>query len=250
MNICIIDDEKDNRDLLIHFIQTHHKNVHILGEAIGVKDGINSINKLKPDLIFLDIEMPDGTGFDLVENLTDHHPEIIFYTAYNQFALRAIECSALGYLLKPINKESVNQVINKATEKIDLKNKALQYQILKEQINTEERKAARFLISNSDGMHIIYFDELIYCNANSNYTILHLENNKRIIIAKTLKEIEMIVSSQPQFLRIHHSTIVNITKIEKLIKHDQNLSVLLNNNIELAVSRSKKDQLLTLLNTV
>lgn len=242
MNICIIDDEKDNRDLLIYFIQTQYQDIQILGEAACVKDGIHIINTYKPDLIFLDIEMPDGTGFDLVDNLTEYLPEIIFYTAYNQFALRAIECSALGYLIKPINKTTVEQVITKAAQKIDLKNKALQYQVLKEQISVAENNSTRFLISNSDGMHVLNFDNLIYCTADSNYTTLHLED-KKIIVAKTLKEIEIILSNHTQFLRIHHSTIVNISKIIKIQRVEQNIFVLLKNNIELAVSRSKRDML-------
>ena len=105
MNICIIDDEKDNREILAFIINTYHKDVNIIGEADSVQNGLLLINSSKPDLIFLDIDLPDGTGFDIIRKLHDHKPEIIFCTAYNQFALKAIECSALGYVLKPIIKE-------------------------------------------------------------------------------------------------------------------------------------------------
>ena len=182
MNICIIDDEKDNRDILSYIIKTYHKNVNIVGEGNSVKNGIKII-----------IEMPDGTGFDLISQLEQHKPEIIFCTAYNQFALKAIECSALAYVLKPIIKESIANAIEKANVKVDANHKLLQYEVLNEQLKTQSKDKVRFLLSCVDKMHIIYVEELICCIAHSNYTDIHLENNKKITVAKTLKDIESIL---------------------------------------------------------
>ncbi|HOY42117.1 MAG TPA: LytTR family DNA-binding domain-containing protein [Chitinophagales bacterium] len=245
MNICIIDDEKDNRDILTYIINKHHKEVVIIGEGDSVQNGVKIINLTKPDLIFLDIEMPDGTGFDLIKQLDEHKPEIIFCTAYNQFALKAIECSALAYVLKPIIKTSIADALQKANKKVDANNKVLQYEVLNEQLKNQTKDKARFLLSNSDKMHVIYVDELICCIAHSNYTDIHLENNKKITVAKTLKEIENILNNYSQFIRIHQSNIINIDKIIDLLKADNNLSVQLNNKMELAVSRSKKDELMS-----
>ena len=111
MTVCIIDDEKTNRDIISYLIQKIQLDVTILGEANAVKSGIELVNSKKPDLIFLDIEMPDGTGFDLVQKLDVHKPEIIFCTAYNQFGLRAIECSALDYILKPVTKNTIETAL-------------------------------------------------------------------------------------------------------------------------------------------
>lgn len=245
MKIGIIDDEKSNRDILIYLINQIQPDTIIAGEAENVKAGVELINRCKPDLIFLDIEMPDGTGFDLIQQLDETKPEIIFCTAYNQFALKAIECSALAYVLKPIIKTSIADALQKANVKVDTNNKLLQYEVLNEQLKNQTKEKARFLLSNSDKMHVIYVDELICCIAHSNYTDIHLENNKKITVAKTLKEIENILSNYEQFCRIHQSNIINTDKIIGLLKADNNLSVQLTNKMELAVSRSKKDELMS-----
>lgn len=244
MNICIIDDEKDNRDILTYIIKTYHKNINIIGEGDSVKSGIEIINQTKPDLVFLDIEMPDGSGFDIISQLNHHKPEIIFCTAYNQFALKAIECSALAYVLKPIIKESIANAIEKANVKVDANHKLLQYEVLNEQLKTQTKEKGRFLLHCADKMHIIYIEELICCIAHSNYTDIHLENNKKIFVAKTLKDIESILSNHKQFIRVHQSNIVNINKIIDFVKLDNNLSLKLSNDMELAVSRSKREELI------
>ena len=140
MTVCIIDDEKTNRDIISYLIQKIQLDVTILGEANAVKSGIELVNSKKPDLIFLDIEMPDGTGFDLVQKLDVHKPEIIFCTAYNQFGLRAIECSALDYILKPVTKNTIETALQKAKNIVDKNYKSVQYEILKEQLENSEKK--------------------------------------------------------------------------------------------------------------
>ncbi|HUM52011.1 MAG TPA: LytTR family DNA-binding domain-containing protein [Chitinophagales bacterium] len=244
MTVCIIDDEKTNRDILSYLIQKIQPDVTILGEADAVNSGIDLINNKKPDLIFLDIDMPDGTGFDLVQKLDAHKPEIIFCTAYNQFGLRAIECSALDYILKPVTKNTIDTALKKAQQLVDKNYKAVQYEILKEQLGNTEKKGTRFLISNSDGAHIIPTDELICCIADSNYSHLHLTKNKKIMVAKTLKEIESMLEINANFLRIHQSNIVNLDKIDKINRQENNVFVVMSNGMELAVARSKKDELL------
>lgn len=244
MTVCIIDDEKTNRDIISYLIQKNQPGVTILGEADSVKSGIDLINNKQPDLIFLDIEMPDGTGFDLVQRLDKHKPEIVFCTAYNQFGLRAIECSALDYILKPVTKNTIENALQKAKNMVDKNYKAVQYEILQEQLELSDKKGKRFLISNSDGAHIIPTDELICCIADSNYTNLHLTKNKKIIVAKTLKEIESILAVNGNFLRIHQSNIINVDKINKIIRQDSSIFILMSNGMELAVARSKKDELL------
>ena len=242
MTVCIIDDEKTNRDIISYLIQKIQLDVTILGEANAVKSGIELVNSKKPDLIFLDIEMPDGTGFDLVQKLDVHKPEIIFCTAYNQFGLRAIECSALDYILKPVTKNTIETALQKAKNIVDKNYKSVQYEILKEQLENSEKKGKRFLISNSDGAHIIATDELICCTAESNYSHLFLTKNKKIMVAKTLKEIEAILEINENFLRIHQSNIINLDKIENIIRQDNNIFVVMSNGMELAVARSKKDE--------
>ncbi|MFN8295277.1 MAG: LytTR family DNA-binding domain-containing protein [Chitinophagales bacterium] len=247
MTICIIDDEKSNRDILNYLIQQIDTSFQIIGEAENVTAGISLINKKKPDLIFLDIEMPDGTGFDLIQQLEEYQPEIIFCTAYNQFALKAIECSALAYILKPVIKKTVADALQKANKKVNANYRLLQYDVLVEQLKNQLPARERFLLSTSEKMHMIYIDELICCMAHSNYTDIYLEHNKRITVAKTLKDIEQILSNYKQFMRIHQSNIINLNKLVDFSRVDNNLLVRMNNNMQLAVSRNKKEEFLSLI---
>lgn len=244
IKVCIIDDEENNRIILSHYLSQHAEIVDLVGQAANVRSGVQLINEFKPDLIFLDIEMPDGSGFDLLSQLTDFIPEIIFCTAYNQFALKAIEFSALDYILKPITKDILSKAIQKATIKVDNKQRLAQYQILKERINNPTEQALKFAVTNSDGTHIIYFSELIYCSAHSNYTDIHLDSGMKITISKTLKEMEILLENQASLLRIHQSNIVNINKILRISRTDNSLILLMSDNAVLAVSRNKKDELL------
>lgn len=239
MNAAIIDDELDNRTILQHFILQYEEQINIIGQANSVKSGLKLINEFNPDVIFLDIEMPDGSGFDLINKFEQHIPEIIFCTAYNQFAIKAIECSALAYILKPVTQENVFNALKRAKIKVTEKHKVLQYEILNEQL--QNNIAGRFIVTNSDGMHVVHYNHVICCIAHSNYTDIYLTESRRITISKTLKEIEFILSKYSKFIRIHHSSIINIEHINKVSKTENYLSVLMINEIELSVSRSKKD---------
>jgi two-component system LytT family response regulator len=252
IKVCIIDDEESNRIVLAHFLNKYHnQEIEIIGQADKMSSGLNIINQLKPDLIFLDIEMPDGSGFDLLYQLQDVIPEIIFCTAYNQFALKAIECSALAYILKPITKDALAKAIQKAIAEAHIKNQLEQYEILKQKLNHPTNQAVKFAVSNSDGTHIIQYSKLLYCTAHSNYTAIHQDGNNKIIISKTLKEMELLLENQPSFFRIHQSNIVNLDKIKKIIRNENTITLIMSDNAELTVSRSKKEELLERLkNTV
>ena len=244
IKVCIIDDEESNRIILSHFLSQYTEIVDLIGQAANVRSGVQLINELKPDLILLDIEMPDGSGFDLLNQLEEYIPEIIFCTAYNQFALKAIEFSALDYILKPVTKDALATAIKKATVKVDNKERLEQYEILKDRINNPLTQPFKFAVSNSDGTHIININELLYCSAHSNYTDIHLVNEKKITISKTLKEIEIMLVNQPLIIRIHQSNIVNIDKIIHISRTENSLSLLMSNHVELSVSRNKKEELL------
>ena len=223
MNICIIDDEYDNREILSFIIKNQKGDYNIVGEASNVQQGIKLIRETKPDLIFLDIEMPDGSGFDLLYDLGEDKPEVIFCTAYNQFALKAIECSALAYILKPLTVEMVSEALQKATIQLDKNQKVLQYDTLYEQLNHAKSKA----IDDNFFLCLIY---------------LFIQNKKKITVSKTLKEIEKILESNPDFMRIHQSFIINLKKIKNISRIDAHLVVIMSDGKELSVSRSKRDE--------
>jgi two-component system, LytTR family, response regulator len=241
LKACIIDDEVNSRDVLELMLKENHKDVHIAGTASTIKEGAALILKHKPDIIFLDIEMPGGSGFQLVKELQHPLPEIIFCTAYGHYAIKAIECSALAYLMKPISSVKLNEALEKAKTKTNPLQRGLQMHVLDEQLSTT-KEASRFLINSTEDIKVIKMDEVLCCIAESNYTKIHLINGTKIMASKTLKEFELILS-RPNFFRIHHSYLINLNHILRINKTD-GIRVELPHHINLDVARTKRDELL------
>ncbi len=238
---CIIDDESNSREVLELMINENHPEIQVVGTAANVVEGLAVIRKLQPDILFLDIEMPGGSGFDLVRQLTEPIPQIIFCTAYGHYAIKAIECSALAYLLKPVSSQKLHEAIEKARMKTNPLQVSLQRNVLQEQLNTT-REATRFLINTVEDTKVIRFDEVVCCVAESNYTKIHLVDGSRVLASKTLKDFETILY-QPHFFRIHNSYIINLNFIKRILKAD-GCMVELPNNILLDVSRAKREELM------
>lgn len=241
LTICILDDEKNSREVLQLLIKENHPDINIAGMAPNIKEGILLIEQKRPDIIFLDIEMPGGNGFQLVKQLEEPVPEIIFCTAYDQYAIKAIECSAIAYLLKPVSPKKLADAIGKAKIKTPALQHNLQMNILEEQLNPE-KTPTRFIINTAEDIKIIKFDEVVCCIAESNYTKVHLADGGKIVASKTLKEFENILH-QPNFFRIHHSYLINMNFIKRISKAD-GCMVELSNGINLDVAKTRKADLL------
>lgn len=241
LNAIIIDDEANSREVLELLISENHPDVKIAATASNIKDGFAIINKYQPDVVFLDIEMPGGNGFELVKKLKTTLPEIIFCTAYGHYAIKAIECSALAYLMKPVSIVKLSEALQKAITKTNPLQRSLQLNVLEEQLSTT-KEASRFLINTTEEIKVIKFDEVVCCIAESNYTKICLLDGKKIIASKTLKEFETILH-QRNFFRIHHSYLINMNHILKISKAD-GVSVELPHNINLDVARTRKDDLM------
>jgi two-component system LytT family response regulator len=238
---CIIDDEANSREVLELMIDANHPDIDIVGVASNIQDGLELIKTHQPDMVFLDIEMPGGSGFDLVRQLTEPLPQIIFCTAYGHYAIKAIECSALAYLLKPVSSQKLHEAIEKAKIKSNPLQRSLQRNVLEEQLNPS-KVPTRFLINTVEDTKVIRFDDVVCCVAESNYTNIHLADGTRIVASKTLKDFETILY-QPHFFRIHHSYLINLNYIRRIIKTD-GCMVELPNNVILDVSRSKREELM------
>jgi two-component system LytT family response regulator len=239
---CIIDDEVNSREVLELMILENHQDISILGSAANCKDGIQMIRELHPDIVFLDIEMPGGSGFDLVRQLSEPIPQLIFCTAYGHYAIKAIECSALAYLLKPVSSQKLHDAIEKAKMKSNPLQRSLQRSVLQEQLHPG-KEPTRFLINTVEDTKVILFDDVMCCVAESNYTKLYLGDGSKLLVSKTLKEFETILY-KPNFFRIHHSYLINVNYVRRIIKTDGCMVELLH-NIVLDVSRSKREELLT-----
>ena len=246
LKACIIDDEVNSREVLELMIKENHPDIQITGTASNTTEAFSLLLDKQPDILFLDIEMPGGSGFELVKKLKEPLPEIIFCTAYGHYAIKAIECSALAYLLKPVSSQKLHEALEKARMKSNILQRTLQMHVLQEQLSPSE--SSRFLVNTAEDIKVIKFEEVVCCIAESNYTKIYLSDGRKIVASKTLKEFETILH-KPYFFRIHHSYLINLNYIQRINKTDGCI-VELPHNISLDVARSKKEELMTKITTL
>ncbi len=240
INAIIIDDEAKARESLKKTITAYCPEINILAMGNNVDEAVKLINQLSPDLVFLDIEMPNGNGFTLFDKIKNPTFSTVFTTAYEEYAIKAFRIAALDYLTKPIDFRQLQEAVirYKNKQKIELKEQRLE--LLIENITNRPSEFNKIALPDNEGYTMIKISDIIYCQADSSYTIVHLLNGKKIITSKLLKLIEELLPTQT-FYRIHKSYIVNLNLIKQYIKIDGN-QVVLENDIRLDVSeRNKKD---------
>ncbi|MCF7559231.1 LytTR family DNA-binding domain-containing protein [Sabulilitoribacter multivorans] len=235
----IVEDEETSRDILRNYLKKYCPNVTVLGEASNVDEALVLIRNNDLDLVFLDVEMPYGNAFDLLDKVGDINFETIFVTAYNHYAIDALNAHASYYLMKPISIDQLIKAVDYVTE-IKTKEEALQNQVLIPKTNSVNGKIT---IPHLDGFEVIDTSEILYCKADDNYTEIYLNNNKKKVVSKTLKHFEDILS-ESGFARVHKSYLVNISHVIKYVK-GKGGSVVLNTGKEIMVSASKKSELLS-----
>ncbi|UCD59902.1 MAG: response regulator transcription factor [Flavobacteriaceae bacterium] len=238
LKAVIVEDESSSREILRNYLAKYCKTVNVVGEAASVNEGIEILAQTKPDLVFLDVEMPLGNAFDLLDQLPDRSFETVFVTAYNSYALEALNNHAAYYLMKPINIDELIKAVSYVTE-IKEKENVLEDQVLKSKMNKAEGKIT---LPQQDGFQVLNVSDILYCKADDNYTEIYLEN-KKLLVSKTLKYFEEALADYP-FARIHKSYLVNVNEVVKYRK-GKGGSVVVSNGKELLVSASKKRQLLS-----
>lgn len=234
----IVEDEETSRDILKNYLNKYCPNVTVLGEAANVEEALVLIRNNDLDLVFLDVEMPYGNAFDLLDKVGDINFETIFVTAYNHYAIDALNAHASYYLMKPISIDELIKAVDYVTE-IKTKEEALQDQILVPKTNTV---AGKITIPQLDGFEIINTSDILYCKADDNYTEIYLNTSKKKIVSKTLKYFEEALTSSG-FARVHKSYLVNVNEVVKYVK-GKGGSVVLSNGKQVMVSASKKSDLL------
>ncbi|WP_075341563.1 LytR/AlgR family response regulator transcription factor [Tenacibaculum agarivorans] len=237
LKTIIVEDEQISREILRNYIGKYCPNIEILGEASNIQEAYELIQTHELDLVFLDVEMPFGNAFDLLEKVENKTFETIFVTAYDHYAIEALNNQATYYLLKPI---SIDELIKSVNLVIEIKEKEsqLQNKILTPQVNSIQGKIT---IPTQEGFEVIDVDNIIFCKADDNYTEIHFKETKKVV-SKTLKHFEEVLNEYP-FARIHKSYLVNINAITKY-KKGKGGSVELTNGKEILVSASKKGNLL------
>ena len=246
MTAIIVDDEKHCREVLEHLMSKHCPDITLLASCADGAEALIALNQQTPDLIFLDIEMPGMNGFELLEKCPDLDFEIIFTTAYNEYAIKAIKHSALDYLLKPIDKDELKIAVQRAMDHKSRK-PADRINDLLEKLQAK-RPAKRFAASTMEGLIMVNAEDILYCESDSAYCKLVFTDGKSLLLSKTLKDVEEALH-QDEFCRIHNSYLINLNYVRKYIKGEGG-EVVMNNGMNLPVSRTRKQDFLKLLERI
>ena len=239
LTAIIVEDEETSRQILKNYLNKYCPNVTILGEAENVEEALVLIRNNDLDLVFLDVEMPYGNAFDLLDKVGDINFETVFVTAYNHYAVDALNAHASYYLMKPISIDELIKAVDYVTE-IKTKENALQDEVLIPKTNTVNGKIT---IPQQNGFEVLNTSDILYCKADDNYTEIYLNNNKKKLVSKTLKYFEEALNGA-SFARVHKSYLVNVNEVVKYMK-GKGGSVVLSSGKEIMVSASKKSDLLS-----
>lgn len=241
----LIDDDHHLRTGLKALLERYTDDIAIIGEAESVKTGIEAVKKLQPQVIFLDIHLSDGTGFDMLEKLSESSGKIkahiVFITAHEQYAVKAFKFSALDFILKPVDFEELQNTIAKIKEAVNKNNSFEHIDLLLENIRKKVDNFKRIALSTSDGIHLFDVADIIRCEAKVNYTQFYIKNHKPVLISKTLKEYEELLAEHG-FERIHQSHLINLSYLKSYIKTDGGYVVMADNS-NIPIAQSKKEKL-------
>lgn len=239
MKVLIIDNEINLRNGIKILLQNYCPKVTLIAEADGVKSGLEMITNFKPDVLLLDVEMDDGTGFDLLKQIQEPVFQLIFVTAHNQYAIEAFQFSAIDYLLKPVDPGALQKSLQRASGKIRHENLEQQLQVLLHQLNGIHNKDRKIVLKDFENTWFVKVNDILYCEAEGTYTRFFLQDTEPILVSKNLKEYEEILEPLG-FLRTHHSFLANPDKIKYYDKTDGG-ALILENGRSIPVSQRKKD---------
>jgi len=250
MQAIIIDDEKNSREALRKKIMAYCPQVQLVAEGSDGEEGLRLIAQYNPAIVFLDIEMPRMNGFTMLQQLPAKEFHLVFTTAYDQYAIDAIRYSAFDYLVKPVDTKELQNCVGRIAEK-ELQNQGTcpqQVQLLLQQLLKTKQVPQKMAISTANGLELIALDEVVYLEAASNYTNIHLSNARPLLTSKTLKEYEDMLP-ETIFFRVHNGAIININFIKKFIKGEGG-QLQMTNGVLIDVARRRKDELMQLLQSI
>ncbi len=246
ISTIIIDDEQDCRETLELLLKRNFECIEVVTHASSAAEGLKAIKKHKPDLVFLDIEMPEKNGFDMLLSIGNINFEVIFVTAYNKYALKAIKFCALDYILKPIDELDLIKAVERAKDKIKI---GIENDRLKLLLNNSQNDQPKTIaLPTAEKIEFVSVDNIIRCKGENNYTSIILNSGKNILISKTLKEYDNLLSEYG-FLRIHQSHLINTKHIKAYFKNDGGYLQMIDGE-KVSISRTKKDGVLDFLKSI
>lgn len=245
LNAIIVEDEKRSRETLSGLLKLYCKNVYVIAEADGMQTGIEAIEKHNPDVLFLDIQMPDGSGFKLLESLSKIDFDIIFTTAYDQFAIKAIKFSAIDYLLKPIFPDDLVSAVKKAEDRQLARNTQKNVEVLLENIRKPETEAPKIVLATSEKINVVEVKDIIRCESDNYYTFFHFTNGGKLLVSKTLKENEELLREY-NFIRPHKSHLINVMYIKSFNRQEGGY-IVMTDGTSVPVSRRKREKIIEII---
>ncbi len=240
LKAIIIEDEEASRNVLSSYIASYCKNVTLLGEASNIIEGEKLIKEFNPQLVFLDIEMPFGNGFDLLDKLDTIDFEVVFITAYSNYAIKALNLSAAYYLLKPIDIDELVYAVGKVKETIQSREEFSNTQILTENLKAVANRDQKIVFPQMDGFEVVQISNIVRAEASDNYTVFYLVDGKKYLLSKTLKYYEDMLESLG-FFRSHKSHLINVMHVVKYIKGKSGQAIMSDDSIALVSSSVKKE---------
>jgi two-component system LytT family response regulator len=236
----IVDDEQNARETLRNIIGKYFDDITILGEADDVQAGVEMIEKQQPQVVFLDIQMPSGNGFDLLMQLSEINFHVIFTTAFDNYAIRAFKFSAFDYLLKPIKIKDMRETIDRLKLEMDnAKSPHSRLKVLIDNYSNTDGKIKKLVIPSMEGFEVVKLEDIIRCEGERNYTRVIISESNNILVSRTLKEYEELLSDHG-FFRIHQSSLINLHHVKKYLKGGGG-RVEMTDGVELTVSRYRKE---------
>jgi two-component system LytT family response regulator len=248
MKVIIIDDEARTRKSIADILKFSQQDLELVAEAENVATGIAAINEYKPDLILLDIDMPDGTGFDLLKKLNDIQFKIIFITAYEEYAVHAFEFSAIDYILKPVDPKKLIDAIDKAHQLVEQESISLKLNALFANLENSVSENKKLVLKTAENIYIANTNDIIRCESDGGYTQFYLIDGKKILVSRNLKDYEEMLDGFG-FFRIHQSHMINLKYIDHYSKTEGG-AVVMKDNSYLPVARRKKESFLKLLEMI
>ncbi|MBL7918174.1 MAG: response regulator transcription factor [Bacteroidia bacterium] len=239
LNTLIIEDEQKSVDVLMKIIEKNCPELKIIGTAKNVTQGVEMIKALKPELVFLDITMPDGSGFDLLEKVQGQKFDLIFATASNEYAVRAFKYSACDYLLKPIDidelKAAVKRVLERKSNEPDMQN----LNFLIQQLKKSDDNFQKITLPTGNAYEIVNVKDIIRCEADGSYTYFYLSDKRKLMVSASLKHYEELLP-EADFIRVHHHNLINMNHVVRFLKEDGGYAIM-SDGSKIEVSRRKKD---------
>jgi two-component system, LytTR family, response regulator len=242
ISAVIIEDEKNSRELLKSIVTAECPEVELLGEAENIKSGLELVKVMKPQLLFLDISMPDGTGFDLLSQLGGQKLDIIFTTATDKFAVKAIKYSAVDYLLKPIDIDELKTAVKKITEKKNTVPNIENLNFLINHLKQQDELFQKITLPTGNAFEVVAVKDIVRCEAEGSYTYFYINNGKKFMVSASLKHYEDLLPDN-DFVRVHHHHLINMNHVTRFLKQDGGYAIM-SDGAQIEVSRRKKDMFL------